>query len=87
VAICGRATFTMLTSTSSMKVPRQMATRGIHLRMADSGWEGDWFTAVQLPSAGFTAAVRRRRPVPPIVPSGTGTTTASAEVPTYSDIL
>ena len=34
-AMLGRATFTMVTSTSRMKAPRQIATRGSHLRM---GW-------------------------------------------------
>src|SRR3954449_2936094 len=34
VAICGNATFTMVTSMSSMKVPRHTVTSGHHLRMA-----------------------------------------------------
>ena len=32
----GSATFTMVTSTSSMNVPRQTATRGAHLRISGS---------------------------------------------------
>src|SRR5690349_13710134 len=34
VAICGSATFTMVTSMSSMKVPRHTVTSGHHLPMA-----------------------------------------------------
>lgn len=32
-AMLGSATFTMVTSTSRMKAPRQIATSGSHLRM------------------------------------------------------
>ncbi len=34
--MCGSATFTMVTSTSSMNVPRQTAARGAHVRIAGS---------------------------------------------------